>query len=56
MMDYVVVSVNVAGRLMDVRVFRGEREDMSDHHQVEGKLQISMRWIRAKQAGVLWKF
>ena len=51
LMDYVVVSRNVIGRLLDVRVLRGESGGMSDHYLVEGKLKVGMRWRRARQTG-----
>ena len=51
MMDYVVVSRNVIGRLLDVRVLRGEGEGMSDHFLVEGKLRVGTRWVKTRQVG-----
>ena len=42
-MYYVVVSRYIIGRLLDVRVLRGEEGGMSDHFFVEGKLRVGMR-------------
>ena len=45
LMDYVVVSKDMVGRLLDVRVLRGESGGLSDHY-LEGKLRVSMKWVR----------
>ena len=48
MMDYVVVLRKVIGRLLNVRALRGEEGGMSDHFLVEGKLRVSMRWVKTR--------
>ncbi len=40
LMDYVVVSERVNGRVLDVNVLRGESGGMSDHYLVESLLRI----------------
>ena len=50
MMDCVVVLRNVIGRLLDVRVLKGEG-GMSDHFLVEGKLKVGMRWMKTRRVG-----
>ena len=40
LMDYVVVSRRMRGRVLDVNVFRGENGGLSDHFLVEGRLRV----------------
>ena len=49
LMDYVVVSKNVIGTLLDVRVLRGEGGGLSDHHLVEGRLRVGMSRVRGRR-------
>ena len=44
LMDYVLVTRKVVGRLKDVHVFRGEAAGMSDHFLVEAKLEVAKEW------------
>lgn len=44
LMDYVVISKGMVGRLVDVHVYRGESGGMSDHFLVEGRLKVAERW------------
>ena len=41
MMDYVVVSWNIMGWFLHVRILRGKGRGMSDHYHVEGVLRES---------------
>lgn len=43
-MDFIIVTKRVAGRLIDVHVYRGVAGGVSDHFLVEGKLRV--RWGR----------
>ena len=43
-----VVSRNIIGLLLDVRVLRGEREGKSDYLLVEGKLSVYMKWVKTR--------
>ena len=45
-MDYVLVSKSLKGRLLDVHVYRGEGRGMSDHFLVEGRLKVVNGWKR----------
>ena len=40
LMDYVVISKTVRGRVLDVNVLRGENSGISDHFLVECKIRI----------------
>ena len=51
MMDFVLISRRVVGRLLDVRVLRGEGGGMSDHLLVEGRLRVEQRWKGNKRVG-----
>ncbi len=51
LMDYVVVSKIVNGRVLDVNVLRGESAGMSDHYLVESLLRIDGRWNKRKRGG-----
>ena len=51
LMDYVVVSKRVRGRVMDVNVLRGETGGISDHFLVEGRLRVDGRWRHRKVEG-----
>ncbi len=50
-MDYVVVSKRVNGRVLDVNVLRGESGGMSDHYLVESLLRIDGMWNKRKRGG-----
>ena len=41
LMDYVLVSKKIVGRLFDVHVFRGEAGGISDHYLVQGTLMVA---------------
>lgn len=48
-MDYVLISRRVSGRLLDVHVLRGEAGGMSDHFLVEGRIRGGCkRWKYGK--------
>ena len=49
MMDYVVMSRNVTGQLLEVRVLRREGDGMSGHFLLEGNMRVSMRRVKTKQ-------
>ena len=51
MMDFVLISRIVVERLLDVRVFIGEGEGMSDHLLMEGRLRVEARWKGNKRVG-----
>lgn len=42
-MDYLVMPRDVAGSLVDVSVFRGKSEGISDNCLTEGKLRVGMK-------------
>ena len=44
LMDYVLITKRVVGRLKDVHVFRGVAADMSDHFLVEAKVVVAKEW------------
>ncbi|XP_068210808.1 uncharacterized protein [Palaemon carinicauda] len=44
LMDYVLITKRMFGRLKDVHVFRGMANGMSDHFLVEGKLVVAKEW------------
>ena len=41
LMDYVLVSKKIVGRLLDVHVYRGEAGGISDHYLVQGTLTVA---------------
>ena len=43
-MDYVLLPKRMLGRLSDVKVCRGESEEMSDHILVEARLKFVIGW------------
>ena len=47
LMDYVLLPRRMLGRLLDVKVWRGEDEGMSDHFLVEGRLKLVGGWRSA---------
>ena len=47
LMDYVLLPKRMHGRLLDVKVCRGECGGMSDHILVEGRLKVVCGWRRA---------
>ena len=51
LMDYVVVTRRIIGRVLDVNVYRGENGGISDHYLVEGKLRVDGRWKRRRGGG-----
>ena len=52
MMDYVVVSKHMRGRLLDVNVLRGVASGMSDHFLVEGRVKVNGRFVRRERRDV----
>ena len=44
LVDYVLITKGVIGRLKDVHVFRGMAAGMSDHFLVEAKLIAAKEW------------
>ena len=44
LMDYVIVTKRMIGRLKDVHVFRGMAAGISDHFLVEGKIVVAKDW------------
>ena len=44
LMDYVLLSKRMLGRLLDVKLWRGEGEGMSDHFLVEARLKLVGGW------------
>ena len=48
LMDYIIISKECIGRLLDVNVLRGAGRGISDHFLVEGKLVVGVRWGKTK--------
>ena len=44
LMDYVLITKRMVGRLKDVHVFRGVAAGMSDHFLVEAKVAAAKEW------------
>ena len=44
LMDYVLITRRMIGRLKDVHVYRGMTAGMSDHFLVEGKMVVAKVW------------
>ena len=44
LMDYVLITKRMVGRLKDVHVFRGAAVGMSDHFLVEAKVVVAKEW------------
>ena len=44
LMDYVLITKRMVGRLKDVHVFRGVADGMSDHFLVEAKVVVAKEW------------
>ena len=44
LMDYVLLTRRMIGRLKDVHVYRGMTAGMSDHFLVEGKMVVAKEW------------
>ena len=44
LMDYVLITKIMVGRLKDVHVFRGVAAGMSDHFLVETKVVVAKEW------------
>ena len=44
LMDYVLLTKRMVGRLKDVHVFRGVAAGMSDHFLVETKVVVAKEW------------
>ena len=47
LMDYVLLPKRMLGRLLDVKVWRGEGGGMSDHFLVEARLRLVDEWRSA---------
>ena len=53
LMDYVFSTKRMLGRLLDVKMWRGERGGMSDHCSVEARFKLVGGWRSAgRTAGV----
>ena len=44
LMDYVLITKRMVGRLKDVHVFRGVAAGMSDHFLVEAEVVVAKEW------------
>ena len=44
LMDYVLITKRMVGRLKDVHVFRGVTAGMSDHFLVEAEVVVAKEW------------
>ena len=44
LMDYILLTGRMIGRLKDVHVYRGVTAGMSDHFLVEGKMVVAKEW------------
>ena len=44
LMDYVLITKRMVGRLKDVHVFRGVAAGMSDHFLIEAKVVVAKEW------------
>ena len=44
LMDYVLITMRMVGRLKEVHVFRGVAAGMSDHFLVEAKVVVAKEW------------
>ena len=44
LMDYVLITKRMVGRLKDVHVFSGVAAGMSDHFLVEAKVVVAKEW------------
>ena len=44
LMDYVLITKRMVGRLKDVHVFRGVAGGMSDHFLVEAEMVVVKEW------------
>ena len=51
LMDYVLVSRKIVGRLVDVHVYRGEAQGISDHYLVQGKILVAKDRERGGRGG-----
>ena len=47
LMDYVLLPKQMLGRLLDVKVWRGEGRGLSDHFWVEARLKLLGGWRSA---------
>ena len=47
LMDYVLLPRRMLGRLLDVKVWRGEGGGLSDHYLVEARLKLLGGWWSA---------
>ena len=47
LMDYVLLQRRMLGRLLDVKVWRGEGGGLSDHFLVEARLKLLGGWMSA---------
>ena len=52
LMDFVIVSRRLRGRLLDVNVMRGAAGGMSDHYLVEEKMRVNGNYMRRKRRNV----
>ena len=48
-LDYVLLPKRMLGRLLDVKVLRGEGGGMSDHFFVEARLKLVGGWRSARR-------
>ena len=49
LMDYVLLRSRMLGRLLDVKVWRGEGGGLSDHFLVEARLKLLGGWRSAER-------
>ena len=52
LMDFVIVSKFLRGRLLDVNVLRGSAGGMSDHYLVEGRIRVNGYFVRRERKNV----
>ena len=51
LINFVLISRRMEGRLLDVRVLRGEAGGMSEHLLIEGRMRVEQRWTGNKRVG-----
>ena len=51
LIDYILVSKKILGRLLDVHVFRGEAGGISDHYLVQGEIKVAAGGVGGGQGG-----
>ena len=51
LIDYILVSKKILGRLLDVHVFRGEAGGISDHYLVQGEIKVAAGRVGGGKGG-----